>query len=50
MIAAFVIGLASGVALASASVVFVASMSFGGRSAARHWEQVQRLIYEGGER
>jgi hypothetical protein len=49
VIAAFLIGFATGVALASASVVVVASMSFGGRSAARHWEQVQRLIYEGGD-
>lgn len=52
MISAFVLGMVTGAAVvALAVIVAVGSVALGGRSSARHWEQVQQLIYgnEGGD-
>lgn len=51
MIAAFVVGMATGVALTAAAATVVTCMTLGGRSSARHWQTVRELIYgnEGGD-
>lgn len=51
MIEAFMLGMVAGVAIASMAVMAaIASVALSGRSSARHWEQVRRLIHEGGDR
>lgn len=47
MIPAFMIGVATGVAIAATSLIVVAAVTCCGRSSARHWQHVQRLIYQG---